>query len=73
MLASLNHPHIGMLHGLEESDGHLALVLELVEGETLAERLARGPVPLQAGAELGAADRRGARCGARERASSTAI
>ena len=48
VLASLNHPHIGMLHGLEESDGHLALVLELVEGETLAERLARGPVPVKA-------------------------
>ena len=48
VLASLNHPHIGMLYGLEESGGHTALVLELVEGETLAERLARGPVPLKA-------------------------
>ncbi|HEU4925993.1 MAG TPA: protein kinase [Vicinamibacterales bacterium] len=47
VLASLNHPHIGMLYGLEESGGHSALVLELVEGETLAERLARGPVPLK--------------------------
>ena len=47
VLASLNHPHIGMLYGLEESGGQLALVLELVEGETLAERLARGPVPLK--------------------------
>ena len=47
VLASFNHPHIGMLHGLEESGGHLALILELVEGETLAERLARGPVPVK--------------------------
>ena len=47
VLASLNHTHIGMLHGLEESDGHLALILELVEGETLAERLARGPVAVK--------------------------
>src|SRR5688572_24436125 len=46
VLASLNHPHIGTLYGLEESGGHMALVLELVEGETLAERLAAGPIPL---------------------------
>ena len=46
VLASLNHPHIAAVHGLEESDGVRALVLELVEGETLAERIARGRVPL---------------------------
>jgi serine/threonine protein kinase/Tol biopolymer transport system component len=46
LLAALNHPHIGAIHGLEESDGVRALVLELVEGETLAERIARGPVPI---------------------------
>ena len=46
MLASLNHPHIGAIYGLEEADGVRALVLELVEGETLADRVARGPVPL---------------------------
>ena len=46
MLASLNHPHIGAIYGLEEADGVRALVLELVEGETLADRLARGPIPL---------------------------
>ena len=40
MLASLNHPHIGAIYGVEESDGVQALVLELVEGETLADRLA---------------------------------
>ena len=44
VLASLNHQHIGMLYGLEEGGGQCALVLELVEGETLAEWLARGPV-----------------------------
>ena len=46
LLASLNHPNIATLHGIEESDGRLALVLELVEGETLADRIARGPIPL---------------------------
>ena len=39
VLASLNHPHIGTIHGLEESEGVRALVLELVEGETLADRV----------------------------------
>jgi serine/threonine protein kinase len=43
MLASLNHPHIGAIYGLEKSDGIRALVLELVGGATLAERLAKGP------------------------------
>jgi serine/threonine protein kinase/Tol biopolymer transport system component len=46
MLASLNHPHIGAIHGIEESDGVHALVLELVEGLTLADRMATGPIPL---------------------------
>ena len=46
VLASLNHPHIAHIHGLEESNGVRALVMELVEGEDLAERIARGPVPL---------------------------
>ncbi len=40
MLATLNHPHIGAIYGVEETDGVRALVLELVEGETLAERIA---------------------------------
>jgi hypothetical protein len=44
MLATLNHPHTGAISGLEESDGVTALVLEPVEGETLAARLMRGPV-----------------------------
>ena len=42
VLASLNHPHIGAIYGLEESGGTRALVLELVEGDTLDERIARG-------------------------------
>jgi serine/threonine protein kinase/Tol biopolymer transport system component len=46
VLASLNHPNIGGIYGLEEADGMRALVLELVEGPTLADRIARGPVPL---------------------------
>ncbi len=46
VLASLNHPHIAAIYGLEEAGGIEALVLELVEGDTLAERIAGGPVPL---------------------------
>jgi serine/threonine-protein kinase len=45
VLASLNHPHIAAIYGLEESDGVRFLVLELVEGPTLAERIAQGPLP----------------------------
>ncbi|HUD71245.1 MAG TPA: serine/threonine-protein kinase, partial [Dongiaceae bacterium] len=46
-LAALSHPRIAALHGLEESDGVRFLVMELVGGETLAERLARGPIPIE--------------------------
>jgi serine/threonine protein kinase len=45
-LASLNHPHIAHVHGLEESGGLRALVMELVEGQDLSQRLARGLMPL---------------------------
>jgi serine/threonine-protein kinase len=46
VLASLNHPNIAAIYGLEESGNIRGLVLELVEGPTLAERLARGAIPL---------------------------
>jgi serine/threonine protein kinase len=46
VLASLNHPNIAHIHGLEDSDGVHALVMELVEGEDLAQRLGRGAIAL---------------------------
>src|SRR5262245_44033615 len=44
VLASLNHPHIAAIYGLEESAERKFLVMELVEGETLAQRIKRGPI-----------------------------
>jgi serine/threonine protein kinase len=46
VLASLNHPNIAAIYGLEERDGVRALVLELVEGPTLADRIVEGPLPV---------------------------
>ena len=46
VLAALNHPNIGAIYGLEEGNGINALVLELVEGETLSARIERGPIPI---------------------------
>jgi len=46
VLASLNHPNIAAIYGLEEIDGRHFLVMELVSGETLADRIARGPIPV---------------------------
>src|SRR5437588_292321 len=46
VLASLNHPNIVSVYGLEESNGFIALAMELVEGPTLADRLASGPIPI---------------------------
>src|SRR5712671_4525917 len=46
VLASLNHPNIAAIHGFEDSGGQKFLVMELVPGETLAERIARGAIPL---------------------------
>ncbi len=46
VLASLNHPNIAQIHGLEESEGIKALVMELVEGPTLADRIAQGAIPV---------------------------
>jgi Tol biopolymer transport system component len=47
VLASLNHPNIAAIHDLEETNGTRYLVLELVEGETLADRIARGSIPVE--------------------------
>ena len=46
VLASLNHPGIAAIYGIEEQDDTRALVLELVEGPTLADRISKGPIPL---------------------------
>jgi serine/threonine protein kinase len=46
VLASLNHPNIGAIYGFEQSDGVHALILEFVEGQTLADRIANGPIPV---------------------------
>ena len=46
ILASLNHPNIAAIYGIEEAEGTRALVLELVEGPTLADRIRKGPIPL---------------------------
>jgi serine/threonine-protein kinase len=46
VLASLNHPNIAHVYGLEQADGVQALVMELVDGPTLADRIAQGPIPL---------------------------
>ncbi|MDA2935327.1 protein kinase, partial [Acidobacteria bacterium AH-259-D05] len=52
LLASLNHPNIAAIHSFEHSDEVHFLVLELVEGETLAERVAKGPLPVEEALEV---------------------
>ena len=52
LLASLNHPNIAAIYGLEEADGKPFLALELVEGEDLKERLAKGPIPVDEALEI---------------------
>ena len=52
LLASLRHPNIAGIYGLEEADGRRFLALEYVEGETLAERLARGALPVDEALEV---------------------
>ena len=47
LLASLNHPNIATIHGVEDSGGAPALVMELVEGPTLEDRIAQGPIPVE--------------------------
>jgi serine/threonine-protein kinase len=46
-LAALNHPHIASIYGVEEVAGNRALILELIDGATLAERIAQGPIPME--------------------------
>ena len=46
LLASLNHPNIAQIHGVDDSSGVPAIVMELVDGPTLADRIAKGPIPL---------------------------
>ena len=46
LLAALNHPHIAQIHGVEDAGGLHALVMELVDGPTLADRIARGAIPI---------------------------
>ena len=55
LLASLQHTNIAVLHGLEESGGRRFLVMQCVEGESLAQRLARGPLPLAEALEIAGA------------------
>jgi eukaryotic-like serine/threonine-protein kinase len=45
LLAALNHPHVGAIYGLDEANGQQFLVLELIDGETLADRISTGPLP----------------------------
>jgi serine/threonine protein kinase len=52
VLAALNHPNIAAIYGLEEADGKRFLILELVEGETLAERLSEGPLLVEEALEI---------------------
>src|SRR5262245_9186305 len=53
VLAALNHPHIAQIYGQEDINGTPCLVLELVQGETIAERLQRGPIPIDEALEIG--------------------
>ena len=52
LLASLNHPNIAAIHGFEEDNGTHFLVLELVEGDTLADQIKRGPIPVEESLKL---------------------
>jgi serine/threonine-protein kinase len=52
LLASLNHPNIATIHGLEEAGGARFLVMELVEGETLEDQIKKGPIPVEESLKL---------------------
>ena len=67
VLASLNHPNIASIYGLEESGDTRALVLELVEGPTLAERITQGAIPLDEALPIARQIARSPRGGARSR------
>src|SRR5262245_2189078 len=47
LLAALNHPHVAHIYGFDDSTGVAALVMELVDGPTLADRIAKGPLPVE--------------------------
>ena len=66
LLAALNHPHIATIHGLEITGGLHAIVMELIDGPTLADRLVQRTVAARRGARHRAPDRGGARGRARE-------
>ena len=53
VLAALNHPNIAHIHGLERQAGIIALVMELVEGPTLADQIAQGAIPLNDALQIG--------------------
>src|SRR6516162_5022323 len=53
VLASLNHPNIAAIYDLQEANETRFLVLELVEGETLAERIQHGPIPIDEALDIG--------------------
>jgi serine/threonine protein kinase/tetratricopeptide (TPR) repeat protein len=53
LLASLNHPNVASIYSMDEHEGTRFLVLELVEGESLSERLRRGPIPTREAVEIG--------------------
>jgi serine/threonine protein kinase len=65
LLASLNHPHIAQVYGLEVGETTSALVMELVDGPTLAERIAQGPLPVEEALSIARQIARSSRTGAR--------
>ena len=72
-LAALNHPNIAHIHGFEDSTGRRALVMELVEGPTFADRIAKGPMPIDEALQIAQTDCRGAGSARTSTGSSTGI
>src|SRR5262252_7595339 len=52
VLASLNHPNVASIYGVEEFSGRKFLIMELIDGETLAEKISHGPIPLKEALEI---------------------